>query len=92
MKRFIIGSLLSLGLSSLLVGAEVEHTKEIRIKSIPISAVDSKHPIGYLNSQIIFISDQLERNLDKKYLANAAKTIATIIFNQLIRFIFFNIL
>jgi len=71
MKKFIVGSLLSLGLSSLLIGAEIEHTKEIRIKSIPLAMVDSKHPMGYLNSQIIFISDQLERNSDKKYLSSS---------------------
>lgn len=72
MKKFIIGAILSLGLSSLLIAEEVlEHTKEVRVHSIPLSVVDSKSPVGYLNSQIIFISDQLERNLDKKYLSSA---------------------
>ncbi len=58
-------------ISSFLVAADSsEHTKESRFHSIPLNIVDSKSPIGFLNSQVIFLSDQLERNLDKKYLAS----------------------
>jgi len=58
--------------ANLLVAEEViHHSKETRIHSIPLNIIDSKNPIGFLNSQAIFLADQLERNSDKKYFTNA---------------------
>ena len=72
MKKFILKAFLTSSLiaTSALASEVIEHTKEVRIHSIPLHVVDSRNPIGYLNSQAIFLSDQLERNLDKKYIAN----------------------
>ncbi len=74
MKNLILKTILSSSLiaTSMFAKAEIiEHTKEVRIHSIPLHVVDSNNPIGYLNSQTIFLADQLERNADKKYLAGS---------------------
>lgn len=71
-KRFfmktILSSLLVGSLGSTLMAQEVvHHSKSTRIHAIPLNVIDSRTPVGYLNSQAIFLADQLERNLDKKY-------------------------
>ena len=74
MKNLILKTILSSSLiaTSMFAKAEIiEHKKEVRIHSIPLHVVDSNNPIGYLNSQTIFLADQLERNADKKYLAGS---------------------
>lgn len=71
MRKFftsaILSSLIFTGLSAEEV---IHHSKETRVHSIPLHIIDSKNPVGYLNSQAIFLADQLERNLDKKYLSS----------------------
>lgn len=71
MKKFL-GSLIvsSLMVSSVMAEKVIHHSKETRMHSIPLNIIESKNPIGYLNSQAIFLADQLERNLDKKYIAS----------------------
>ena len=72
MKKFL-GSILlsSLIASSAIAEAEIiHHSTETRMHSIPLHIIQSGNPIGYLNSQAIFIADQLERNLDKKYISS----------------------
>jgi TolB-like protein len=72
MKRFLKMALASSLLVGSLVAEEViHHSKETRVHSIPLNIIDSRNPIGFLNSQAIFLADQLERNLDKKYLTSA---------------------
>ena len=71
MKKFL-GSLIvsSLMVSSVMAEKIIHHSKETRTQSIPLNIIESRNPIGYLNSQAIFLADQLERNLDKKYIAS----------------------
>lgn len=37
---------------------------------VPLKIIDSRTPTGNLNALIIFLADQLERNLDLKYIQN----------------------
>ncbi len=76
MKK-LLGSLIVSSLICNLAFAEeidgervISHKKETRVHSIPLNIIESRSPIGYLNSQAIFLADQLERNLDKKYIAS----------------------
>ncbi len=76
MKK-LLGSLIVSSLICNLAFAEeidgervISHKKETRDHSIPLNIIESRSPIGYLNSQAIFLADQLERNLDKKYIAS----------------------
>ena len=71
MKKFVKSIILSsLVASSVMAQNVIHHSKETRIHSVPLNIIQSGNPIGYLNSQAIFIADQLERNLDKKYISS----------------------
>ncbi|MEW5743894.1 MAG: FlgO family outer membrane protein [Nitrospirota bacterium] len=39
-------------------------------KAAPIEVVTTQSSVGHLNASLIFLADQLERNVDKKYYAN----------------------
>ncbi|MFQ3573749.1 MAG: FlgO family outer membrane protein [Thermodesulfovibrionales bacterium] len=45
-------------------------TPQILKERLPIRIIDSKTATGNLNSLIIFLADQLERNIDIKYIQN----------------------
>lgn len=72
MKKIISFALIGAVATSCLTAEEIVHrARETSLHAVPINIVDSKTPIGFLNSQAIFLADQLERNLDNKYLSSA---------------------
>lgn len=84
MKKLLTSAVLStLMFSSISAEEVIHHSKETRINAIPLHIIDSKNPIGYLNSQAIFLADQLERNLDKKYLSSPVMVTSFLNLNDL---------
>lgn len=46
----------------------IHHSIEREVISYPLNIIDAKTPISYLKSNVIYLADQLQRNLDKSYL------------------------
>ncbi|HIJ59082.1 MAG TPA: hypothetical protein HPP56_00485 [Nitrospirae bacterium] len=69
-KQLLIVILITLGLS-FSVYSQPTTPPQLEIKErVPLKIINSRTPTGNLNSLIIFLADQLERNVDMKYIQN----------------------
>jgi TolB-like protein len=71
MKKVLLSSALAMGILATSVSAEdvVSRYKEKLVEKIPLRIIKSESSVGQINANVIFLADQLERNVDAKMMS-----------------------
>lgn len=71
MKKVLLSSALAISMLATSVSAEdvVSRYKEKLVEKIPLRIIKSESSVGQINANIIFLADQLERNVDAKMMS-----------------------